>query len=201
MTTLNAYDNQIYAWGKGPTQMMVSAPAVGIATNTPITIRGTIMDISAGTKQEATAANFPNGLPCISEASQSDWMEYVYMQQSKPTNATGVAVQINVEDGNGNFRTVGTTTSDDAGMFTFTWTPDIAGDYKVIANFAGSESYYASSAETSFHASEPAASSTPQSTSAASMADQYFLPAVIGIILVVVICFAILALILLRKKP
>jgi hypothetical protein len=201
MTTLNAYDNQIYAWGKGPTKMTVTAPAMGVTTATPITIQGTIMDISAGSKQEVTAANFPNGLPCISDDSQSDWMEYVYMQQPKPTNATGVPVQINVVDGNGNFRTIGTTTSDNAGLYTFTWTPDISGDYKVIASFAGSESYYASSAEASFHAGEPAATAAPPATAAPSMADLYFLPAVIGIILAIVVGFAILALIILRKKP
>jgi hypothetical protein len=128
-------------------------------------------------------------------------MEYVYMQQPKPTNATGVPVQINVVDGNGNFRTIGTTTSDNAGLYTFTWTPDISGDYKVIASFAGSESYYASSAEASFHAGEPAATAAPPATAAPSMADLYFLPAVIGIILAIVVGFAILALIILRKKP
>ena len=32
MTTLNAYDNQLYAWGKGPTSITVATPTVGITT-------------------------------------------------------------------------------------------------------------------------------------------------------------------------
>ena len=62
-TVLNAYDNQLYTYGKGPSQLTVTAPGVGVTTATPVTIRGTITDIAAGTKQEQTAANFPNGVP------------------------------------------------------------------------------------------------------------------------------------------
>ena len=71
MTTLNAYDDQIYAYGQGPSATTVSAPSVGVTTATPVTITGTVMDISAGSQQEAVAANFPNGLPCVSDASMS----------------------------------------------------------------------------------------------------------------------------------
>ena len=117
MTTLNAYDNQIYAWGKGPTVTTVTAPNIGVTTATPITISGTIMDISAGTKQQAPAANFPNGVPAVSDASQSAWMEYVYMQQPCPASVTGVPVSIEVLDSNGNYRQIGTTTSDGSGTF------------------------------------------------------------------------------------
>ena len=199
MTTLNAYDNQLYTWGKGPTQMTVTAPDVGATTATPITIRGTVMDISAGSQQEEQAARFPNGLPCISEESQQAWMEYVYMQQPRPNNATGVPVQINVMDSNGNYRNIGMTTSDDSGMFTFTWKPDISGDYIVYASFAGSESYYAASAETSFHASEM--ESTPSATTSTTQTavDTYFVPAVIGIILAIIIGFAITILVLKKR--
>jgi len=35
-----------------------------------------------------------------------------------------------------------------SGMFSHMWTPDIEGKYTVIATFEGSESYYASYAET-----------------------------------------------------
>ena len=72
--------------------MTVNAPSVGVTTATPITISGTITDISAGAKQEAVAANFPNGLPAVSDASMTAWMEYVYMQQPTPTNTTGVPI-------------------------------------------------------------------------------------------------------------
>ena len=48
MLSRNAYDNQIYAFGKGPSATTVNAPSIGVTTATPITITGTVMDISAG---------------------------------------------------------------------------------------------------------------------------------------------------------
>ncbi len=166
MVTLNAYDNQIYAWGKSPTMMTVDAPSVGITTSTAITVSGSIYDLSSGAAQEAVKARFPNGLPAVSDDSMTPWMEYVYMQQPKPTNTTGVPIVINIVDSNGNYRTVGTATSDAGGFYTFTWTPDIEGDFKVIASFAGTESYYPSSAESSFvvSAAAPTATAQPQIT-------------------------------------
>ena len=68
LTLPNAYDNQIYAFGKGPSQTTVTAPLVGVTTSTPVTITGSVTDISAGSQQTAVAANFPNGLPCVSDA-------------------------------------------------------------------------------------------------------------------------------------
>ena len=143
LVALNGYDNQIYAYGMGPSKTTVTAPNVGVTTSTPITITGTVTDISAGSQQEAVAANFPNGLPCVSDASMTQFMEAVYMQQPMPTNVTGVPVILSVIDSNGNHRQIGTTTSDASGTFAFTWTPNIPGNYTVIATFAGSQSYYA----------------------------------------------------------
>ena len=68
MTTLNSYDNQIYGFGMGPSKTTVTAPDVGVTTATPVTITGTVTDISAGSQQNAVAMNFPNGLPCVSDA-------------------------------------------------------------------------------------------------------------------------------------
>jgi hypothetical protein len=199
MTTLNAYDNQLYTWGKGPTQITVTAPSVGVSTATPIVISGTVMDISAGTTQEAQAARFPNGLPCVSEESQNAWMEYVYMQQPKPTDITGVPVTINVVDSNGNFRSIGTTVSNAYGAFSYTWTPDISGDYTVIASFEGTESYYSSEASTAFYAGEPAATPTSQPVQAQSAADQYFIPAV-GAIIAAIVVVGVVLLLAIRKR-
>jgi outer membrane protein assembly factor BamB len=202
MTTLNAYDNQIYAWGKGPTVTTVTAPNIGVTTATPITLSGTVIDISAGTKQQAQAANFPNGVPAVSDASQSAWMEYVYMQQPCPANVTGVPVSIEVLDSNGNYRQIGTTNSDGSGAFRFTWTPDISGDYTVVANFAGSESYYPSSAEAFFAVSEPAPTSAPTVAPVTDIATMSGLT--IGIAaatIAIIIAIAIVGILLLRKKP
>ena len=201
LVKFNGYDNQIYAYGKGPTKMTVIAPNVGITTATPITITGTITDISAGTKQDVVASNFPNGLPCVSDASQSRFMEAVYQQQPMPTNLTGVPVTINVVDSNGNYRSIGNTISNAYGTYSITWTPDISGDYTVIANFAGTESYYRSDAATAFHASEPAATSAPTATPVQSTADLYFVPAIAGLFVAIIVVGALMTFLLLRKRP
>jgi len=97
------------------------------------------MDISAGTQQPQQKADFPQGIPVASDASMSAWMSHVYQQQPMPNSFTGVPVQINVLDSNGNYRTIGTATTDSSGTFSLTWTPDIPGSYTVIANFAGTD--------------------------------------------------------------
>ena len=200
MTAFNSYDNQIYTYGTGATKITVNAPSVGVTTATPITITGTITDISAGSQQEAVAANFPNGLPCVSDASMSSFMETVYMQQPLPNNVTGVPVTISVVDSNGNTRPIGTAISNTFGTYSLTWTPDITGDYTVIANFAGTQSYYPSSASTAFHATEPAPTTSPAPTAPQSVVDMYFIPAVVGIIIAIAIGFAVTILVL-RKRP
>jgi hypothetical protein len=200
MTTLNAYDNQIYAYGKGPSAMSVTAPKTSFEIGKSLVIEGSVIDISAGTQQQAQAANFPNGLPCVSDDSQRAWMEYVYMQQPCPTNVTGVPVSISVLDSNGNNRNIGTATTDASGMFSFQWTPDIPGKYVVTAKFEGSESYYSSFAETSFVADPTSATPTPAPPVAQSAADMYFIPAVAAIIIAIAVGFAITILVL-RKRP
>jgi outer membrane protein assembly factor BamB len=191
MTTLNAYDNQVYAYGQGPTATTVNAPSVGVTTGVPVTITGTVMDVSAGASQEAVAANFHNGLPAVSDASMSSFMAAVYMQQPIPHNATGVPVTLSVVDSNGNYRTIGNTTSDATGAYGLTWTPDISGSYTVIATFSGSASYYGSTAQTylyanSAHATVPTA--TPQ-TGLATTADlmTWIIASAIAIIIAIVI--------------
>ena len=119
-------------------------------------------------------------------------MEYVYMQKPRPTNTTGVPVTISVVDSNGNFREIGTTTTTD-GFFTLNWKPDITGSYTVYASFAGSESYYPSHAVTSF-SRRP--SSTQQQRQRQHQYNQlwliqYFVPAVVGIIVAIAVGFAI----------
>jgi hypothetical protein len=196
MTTLNAYDNQIYAYGKGPTAATVTAPDTAQPLGTQVLVQGTVTDISAGSQQEAVAANFPNGLPCISDESMSDWMEYVYMQQPKPTNATGVKVTISVLDPNNNCYDVGTTTSDVDGFFKLTFTPEVPGEYTVYATFSGSESYYGSSALTAINV-EAAPQPTPEPTPVPQApVETYFAASTIAII----VAIAIVGILLFRKR-
>jgi len=200
MVAYNSYDAQIYTFGKGPSQTTVNAPTAGLQPGQSVTITGTVLDIASGTTDNDRSARFPNGLACVSDASQSAWMEYVYMQQERPTNATGVNVELYVLDANGNYRMIGTATSDTNGFYSYTWTPDITGQYTVYAVFGGTNSYYGSQATAAFAVDEAAATATPQPTAQPSAADLYFIPAIIGVVIAVIVVGAVLAL-LVTKKP
>jgi len=198
---LNIYDMQIYSVGKGASKLTVDAPLAAVTQGQSIVVRGTITDIAAGTTQEEQTARFPNGVPCVSDTSQKEWMEYVYMQQNKPTTATGVEVNLAVIDANGNYRSIGTAVSDTNGAYSLMWTPDISGKYTVIATFAGSNAYYGSSAETAFAVDDATATPTPQALQTQSAADLYLVPGIIGIIVAIIVVGLVLALLLLKKRP
>jgi hypothetical protein len=200
-TFFNGYDNQIYVLGRGPSATTVSAPDVASSFGTPVVIKGTVTDISSGTKQNEQAARFPNGVPAMSDASMTDWMGYVYQQKPRPTDVTGVDVTLSVLDTNGNFREIGTVTSDSAGFFSYEWTPDIPGKYTVYASFAGSKAYWPSHAETAFIVMEPPEPAPEPPAEPASAADLYFVPSVIGIVIAIAVVGAILVVLLLKKRP
>ena len=122
------------------------------------------------------------------------------MQQPCPTDVTGVPVSIEVLDSNGNYRQIGTTKSDGSGTFALTWTPDIPGDYIVIANFAGSEAYYSSNAETHFTASAPAPTASPYPTVNLPPTEIYLAVSTIAIIVAIAIVGFVIV-IQLRKRP
>ena len=198
--SLNGYDNQIYCVGRGPSTTTVNAPNLAAAQGQSVMISGTVMDQSSGTKQDEQSARFANGVPVSSDRSMSDWMGYVYQQKPLPTNFTGVEVTINVVDSNGNYRTVGTATTDAKGYYSLNWTPDITGKYSVIAVFAGNKGYWGSSSEASFAVDHAAATPAPAATAAPSMADQYFLPMSVAIIIAIIAVGAAI-IVLQRKHP
>lgn len=200
IATLNTYDNRIYAIGKGPTKTSVSALPKASAYGSSIVIEGNVFDVSAGTEDANLTPRFPNGVPAIADENMNEWMKYVYMQFPMPTNAVGVQVTLDVIDANGNYRNVGTATTDSKGWFTFAWKPDIEGAYKLIATFSGSKSYWPSSAETSFVV-DPAAASPEEVTIPPDNSATYVMYGTIAIIVAIAIVGAILALLMLRKRP
>ena len=199
---LNTYDMQIYSVGKGPSALTVSTPDVGVELGRSLVIHGTVTDISAGSKQQEQAARFPNGVPAVSDKSMEGWMEYVYMQKPKPIDVIGVPVTISVLDSNNNFREIGTTTSDASGVFSLSWKPDIEGNYTVYASFAGSESYWPSSAEANFvvDSAPPTQSDNSSAQTQVDNTPTYIMYAVVAIIIAVAVCSALIVL-LLRKRP
>ncbi len=155
---MNGYENQLYCYGKGLSATTVSTPDTVIPQGTQVLIQGTVTDQSPG----QTCLGIPaKGTPAISDASMSDWMAYLYMQQPKPTNATGVKVTLSAFDPNNNTYVVGTTTSDANGLYKIMWTPPVPGAYTIIATFAGSDSYFGSSAETAIGVSNAPAAQVP----------------------------------------
>ncbi len=198
-TFFNGYDNQIYTVGRGPSQTTVSAPHAGLTYGQPVVISGSVLDISAGTTQNEQAAKLPNGVACASDASMNNWMAYVYMQQNIPSNFTGVTVTLSVTDANGNYRTIGTTTTDATGTYRLTWTPDISGDYTVLASFAGTNGYWPSYAEDGFTVMDaPEATAQPTATPLTA-ADMYFIPAMVGVFVLLIIVLVVLGL-MMRKR-
>jgi outer membrane protein assembly factor BamB len=188
IATMDTYDNRVYAIGKGPSSMTVTAPDVAVAANTPVLIRGTIMDVSPGTDSTELKLRFPNGVPAVSDADMSEWMLHVYKQFPQPM-ATGVPVSIDAIDPNGNYVTLGTTVSDANGGFSFKFTPDKEGQYYIYALFDGSAAYYKTDAYTSLL--------VMPATENSSM--QYALYAfIVGIVLIIVVVF--IGLLILKKK-
>ena len=122
------------------------------------------------------------------------------MQKPKPTDATGIQVVLSVVDANGNYRDIGTTTTDLDGFYSFMWTPDIEGKYTVYASFGGSESYWPSHAVTAFNVDPAAPTPVPTQPPQQSVADLYLVPGIIGIIVAIVVVGIVLAL-LVRKRP
>jgi len=197
---LNHYDMRIYSVGRGPSATTVTGPMDVQTLGKPVLIKGTVIDTAAGTNQDEQAARFPDGVPAVSDASMSAWMEYVYMQKPRPNDITGVEVTLSILDPNGNTYDVGTTTSDSNGMYKMMFTPEVPGAYTVIAKFTGSKAYWPSHAETAIGVGEAEPTPPEEPEQPPSMTDTYITVGVIAIIAAIAIVGAVIVL-LLRKRP
>jgi hypothetical protein len=200
IVTGNEYDNNIIAIGKGPSATTVKAPDDAQPFGKPVLIKGTVNDISPGTEQFTNSARFPNGVPAIADDDMQAWMEYLYMQQACPADADGVEVVLSVFDPNGNTYEIGRTSSDATGFYKLLWEPEVPGEYTVTASFAGSESYYGSHTKTAVAVTAAPEATVAPTAAPASLADQYLLPSVGGIIAAIAIVGAVIVALMLRKK-
>ncbi len=204
LVTASDYDNLIYCIGKGPSGTTVNAPLSGVTEGNSFTITGTVTDQSAGAIAHAAKFGMTNGVAAVSDSDQEAYMTYLYEQQVKPTDATGVPVDISVIDPNGNLVSVGTATSDVNGFFSFQVKPEMlaagSGTYQVIASFKGSNSYGSSMAESAFTVNSAAPTASPVPVAAQPPTDMYVLGAAIAIIIAIAIV-GIVLLMAIRKRP
>jgi len=197
IATMDTYDQRVYTIGKGPSVTTVAASPKVSVHGSSVLVEGMVTDVSPGTKDAGLMMRFPNGVPAVADESMSDWMLYVYKQFERPADVTGVEVIVSVLDPNNNCYEVGRTTSDASGFFKLMFEPEVPGEYTIFATFEGSGAYYGSSAETAIGVEEaPAATPAPTPTPA-PMTDTYVTGFGIGIIIAIVVGFALL---LLRKR-
>jgi hypothetical protein len=133
----------------------------------------------------------------VSDESQSDWMLYVYKQFEQPTDTTGVTVSIDAVTPSGEYTNLGYATSDASGRFHFSFCPDQAGDYVIYATFGGSAAYYSSFAQTEMTVMDSTESTPTPSQTTQTPYELY----TIGSAIVIIIAIALVAVLLLRRKP
>jgi hypothetical protein len=192
LTWFNMNDQQLYVMGPGPSATTVTASSMG-TLGSGVLISGTVTDQTAN----------PNlkGTPAISDADQGVWMEYMIQHNvEKPTHISGVPVSIDATDPNHNSIHIADVTSDQNGVFSYLYTPEVTGAYQITATFAGTQSYGPSSAGTAFGVTAAAPTPAPTEPPAQSTADMYFVPAIAGLFVLIIVVAIVLALLMLRKK-
>jgi outer membrane protein assembly factor BamB len=185
---LNYNDMQVYCVGPGPSATAVAASPSVTAQGGSVLITGAVTDQSPNPDLKGTAA--------ISDADQGPWMDYMLMKNIVMPTVEGVEVSLDTLDPNGNFVHIGTVTSDASGMFKKLWTPEVPGEYTVIATFAGSLSYGPSYAETAVGITEPIPTAQPPAY------PQPIDPTwtIVGVGIAIMIVVVIIGLLILRKK-
>jgi hypothetical protein len=180
-------DNSIYCFGKGQTATTVTAPNTVQPLGSSVVIQGSVTDQSPGAKDT----------PAISDNYMTQWMEYKYHQRPMPTDAKGVEVSIDAIDPNSNIVHIANVTSDINGQYSYVFTPEIAGRYTIITTFGGSDSYFASHAETAMAMGDAAATASPYPLVTMPPTETYIALSTVAII----IAIAVVGLLLLRKRP
>jgi outer membrane protein assembly factor BamB len=154
LTFSSENDGYLYVFGKGKSATTVSAPQTAVPKGTATMITGSVLDMSPA--QAGTAA--------ISDESMDEWMDHIHHQNPIPDDVKGVTVMLTATDSSGSTQNIGEATTDVAGNFGISWTPSAEGDYQIMANFTGTESY-GSSYDTTYLTVGPAPSpGEPQET-------------------------------------
>jgi len=199
-------DGNFYCFGKGQTQTTVDVSPKVSTSGTSVLISGKCLDMSPAQP----------GTPAVSDKSMAVWMDYLHLQNAtifnetaqtsspgllfNPPTPTGVTVTLTAVDPNNNMITIGTVTTDSSGEYKMLWTPAITGTYTVYATFSGSGSYWSSDGTTAIGVVAATSTAAPTATPT-SVANLYFVPAIAGLFVLIIIVAIVLAILMLRKKP
>jgi hypothetical protein len=196
IATMDTYDQRLYAIGKGPSDIIVTAGPKSSVHGSGVVVEGMVTDVSPGTNDIKLTTRFPNGVPAVSDEDMSDWMLHVYKQFERPADVVGVEVVVSVLDPNDNYYEVARTNGDANGYFGCTFTPEVPGFYKIVASFEGSNAYYGSFAETYVNVEEAPLPPIPAEALVLPPTESYITAATVAII----IAIAIVGLLLFRKR-
>ncbi|MGB9960489.1 MAG: PQQ-binding-like beta-propeller repeat protein [Candidatus Bathyarchaeales archaeon] len=142
--SLTSTDGYLYVIGKGKSQTTVAVSQDVVSKGSTVLVKGSVLDMSPAQP----------GTPCVSKESMSTWMEYLHKQMpinGVYGNATiiGVPVTLTAIGDDGSYIDIGTVVTDGySGTFAVSWTPPEEGTYRIVASFAGDDSYGSSSAAT-----------------------------------------------------
>jgi hypothetical protein len=186
---LDAHDDNIYQLGKGLSATTISAPQNDPILGSSVTITGTVTDqTNTGRINTAGSVDFIlKGTPAIGDDSMEAWMEYMFQQRPKPTNATGVPVLLTAVDPNGNYITIGNVTSDNSGVFGCNWIPKVPGTYHIMATFSGSNAYGPSSSQTYMSVADREATPSPYPTVNIPSTEMYFIGSTLATIIAIAV--------------
>jgi hypothetical protein len=110
-------------------------------------IEGTVTDQSPAAKELVESGRF-SMVPAIADIDMDPWMEYLYNQQPKPEDITGVPVYLTAIRSDGTEIDLGYVISDKNGQYGRMWTPPAQDTYRIVATFKTTDSYWTSTAET-----------------------------------------------------
>jgi hypothetical protein len=137
-------DGYLYCFGKGQSETTVTAPDVEVPLGNTVVIKGSVLDMSPAQP----------GTPAVNADSMGVWMDHVHKQIDIAgywgnQTITGVPVTLTAIDSDGFSHNLGTVVTDGYhGSFGIKWSPTKQDMYRIVASFAGDESYGSSSAST-----------------------------------------------------
>mgnify|MGYP000261680656 CR=1 FL=1 len=188
-----------YIIGIGKSATTAKAEPKVISEGSIVNIEGTVLDTSPAQP----------GTPAVSKDSMTTQMNYLHLQYPidgiwHNETITGVPVALSAIGEDGTYYDIGTTTTDGYyGTFAMAWIPPKQGTYKIIADFAGDESYAASGAATSITVG-PKAETSNGNTGGPVTTTTDFTPLYYGVAaaaIAIILAVAIVGILLYRKRP